>query len=129
MTAMVYGYNPPFIGGHQNILSRQEDEQIIKNDLLQLLLTIPGERVMRPDFGVNLRNAVFEPNDTETVGALVNEIRQQIELYDKRIIVDDVQIVTDESNNGMTIRIFARMRRDLSRYIDIEQFIGFANGS
>jgi len=129
MTAMVYGYNPPFIGGPQNILSRQEDERIIKNDLLQLLLTIPGERVMRPEFGVNLRNAVFEPNDAELVGSLVNEIRQQIELYDKRVIVDDVQILTDEANNGMTVRVFARMRRDLSRYIDVEQFIGFANGS
>jgi phage baseplate assembly protein W len=129
MTAMVYGYNPPFIGGPQNVLSRQEDEQIIKNDLLQLLLTVPGERVMRPDYGVNLRNAVFELNDTQTVSTLITEIRQQIELHDKRIIVDDVQIETDESENGMTVRIFARMRRDLSRYIDVEQFISFANGS
>ena len=128
MTALIYGMNPPFIGGPQNVLSRQEDEQIVKNDLLQLLMTIPGERVMRPDFGVNLRNAVFEPSDTETVSSLITEIRQKIELYDKRIIVDDVQIETDNSNNGMMVRVYARLRRDLSRYITVEQFIGFANG-
>lgn len=128
MTAEFYGYNPPFVGGPQNILSRQEDEQLIKNDILQLLLTIPGERVMRPDFGVNLRNAVFEPSDIATVSGLELEIRQKIEQYDQRIFVDDVQIVTDSSNNGMTVRVFARIRQNPSRYVNVEQFIGFANG-
>ena len=28
----------------------------------QLLFTAPGERVMRPSFGVGVQNAVFEPN-------------------------------------------------------------------
>jgi len=128
MTAEYYGYNPPFLGGPQNVLSRQEDEQLIKNDILQLLLTIPGERVMRPDFGVNLRNAVFEQNDESTVANLEIEIRRKVEKYDQRVIVDDVQITTDISNNGMFIRIFARLRRDPSRYVNVERFINFANG-
>ncbi len=128
MTAEFYGFNPPFLGGPQNVLSRQEDEQLIKNDILQLLLTIPGERVMRPDFGVNLRNAVFEQNDESTIGSLEIETRQKIEKYDQRIIVDDVQITTDIPKNGMQIRIFTRLRRDPSRYVNIERFINFANG-
>jgi len=128
MTAEFYGYNPPFIGGPQSVLSRQEDEQLIKNDILQLLLTIPGERVMRPDFGVNLRNAVFDLGDMVTVTGLELEIKQKIEKYDQRVIVDDVQILTDLDNNGMAIRVFMRMQRDPTRYLNIEQFIKLGNG-
>jgi phage baseplate assembly protein W len=128
MTAEMYGMNPPFIGGPQNIMSRQEDEQLIKNDILQLLMTIPGERVMRPTFGVNLRNAVFEPSDEGTVSGLELEIRRAIEQYEPRVILDGVQIVTDDQNNGMSIQIYTTLRSDPAKRIDIVQFIGFSNG-
>ena len=34
----------------------------IKGDLIQLLLTNPGDRVMLPTYGTPLRRLVFEPN-------------------------------------------------------------------
>jgi len=126
MTAEMYGFNPPFIGGPQNVLSRQEDEQLIKNDMLQLLLTIPGERVMRPTFGVNLRNAVFEQSDEDTVANLVFELRQAIEQNEPRVIVNDVQITTDADRHGMTIKILTTMRSNPAKRINITQFIGFS---
>ena len=33
----------------------------IKQNFKNLLLTSPGERMMNPDFGVGLRNFLFEP--------------------------------------------------------------------
>ena len=36
----------------------------IRDLIEQVLLTSPGERVMRPDFGAGLLTAVFEPNST-----------------------------------------------------------------
>ena len=46
----------------------------------QLLFTMPGERVMRPDFGCGLMQLVFAPNSPElaaTVQALVHGALQQ----------------------------------------------------
>lgn len=46
----------------------------------QLLFTMPGERVMRPDFGCGLLQLVFAPNSPElaaTVQALVHGALQQ----------------------------------------------------
>lgn len=128
MTAQLYGYNPPFIGGPQNIMSRQEDAQLIRNDILQLLLTVPGERVMRPTFGVNLRNAVFEPSDAVTVSGLELEIRRSIEQHDPRVRVVNAEILTDEDNNGMLVRVNVVLHNNPLEVIDVEQFIGFANG-
>ena len=34
----------------------------VKSNLINLLLTEPGERVNEPNFGVGLKNLLFEPN-------------------------------------------------------------------
>jgi phage baseplate assembly protein W len=125
--ATFYGYNPPFVGGPQNILSRQEDVRLIQNDILQLLLTIPGERAMRPDFGVNLRNAVFEQNDAVTASNLESEIREQILRYDERVNIMTVTITRDDARHGMTVMVQLQLKQDPTKYITIEQFLSAEN--
>jgi phage baseplate assembly protein W len=46
------------------------DEDHIRDMIEQVLLTAPGERVMRPDFGSGLLAMVFEPNSPELASAL-----------------------------------------------------------
>jgi phage baseplate assembly protein W len=46
----------------------------IKSDLLILLLTYPGERVMLPEFGTPLQDLIFEPGDK----TLISQARQMI---------------------------------------------------
>lgn len=123
MTATFYGYNPPFIGGVQNVLSRQEDIRLIKNDILQLLLTIPGERVMRPDFGVNLRNFVFQPMDFGEYADLESEIRDQVSRQERRVIVDQVVITEDEPNQAIRIDVLTRLRSNPTQEVTVELFL------
>jgi phage baseplate assembly protein W len=123
MTAQYYGFNPPFIGGAENILSRQEDERLIKNDILQLLMTVPGERVMRPEFGVNLRNFVFEPLTRTDLISLRSEIDQQITLQEPRVVVESVDLDRDDDNNRLNIKIIVYIKKDPKRQLTIEQFI------
>ena len=42
-----------------------QDDASIRQSLLLLLSTSPGERVMRPDYGCYLRRLVFAPNDDD----------------------------------------------------------------
>ena len=44
------------------LLRSVEEEATIKGDLLQLILTNPGERVMLPQYGTPLRKYLFEQN-------------------------------------------------------------------
>jgi phage baseplate assembly protein W len=101
-----YGYNFPFFGGNQNVLSRQVNERLIKNDLNQLLLTVPGERVFRPDFGVNLRNAVFDLLDATTTTPLRNEIFEKIRRFEKRVTVTEVLVEPDDTRLLLEIKVF-----------------------
>jgi len=129
MTALYYGYNPPFIGGSQNILSRQEDERLIKNDILQLLLTVPGERVMRPNFGVNLRNFVFEQITQPDLFRLQSEIEQQVTTQEPRVNVDSVEVRIDDDKNQIVISLTVTIKKDPKRQLTIEQFIDLVTES
>lgn len=112
MTATWFGINAPFIGGSQNILSRQEDERLIKNDLLQLLLTAPGERVMRPDFGTSIREFLFENANTVDLDELRTNIETQIEIFETRVTITDIQINPNEDENLLDIKIFGFLNID-----------------
>lgn len=97
-----FGYNPPFFGGHQNVLSRQANERIIKNDLLQLLMTSPGERVMRPTFGTILQKSLFEPMTSDLILQIQMSIDSAIATYETRIRAS-ASITTDPDNNTLRI--------------------------
>jgi len=100
-----YGYNPPFVGGPSGILSRQEGDKLIKNDLLQLLLTLPGERVMMPLFGTELRSTVFDQLDDATIEMLKRNVSQAIAQYEPRISVRNIYFRPDYERHGLAIRI------------------------
>ena len=49
-------------------------KETVKQNFKMLVLTSPGERVMVPDFGVGLRNFLFEAMDDSTYGQIVQKI-------------------------------------------------------
>ena len=92
-----FGFNPPFLGGAQNVLSKQMDERLIKNDIMQLLLTLPGERVHRPDFGTQIRAFPFEQlDDSSQLNTLQRNIERQLGQYEERVRVNRVQVVASD---------------------------------
>lgn len=121
--ATFYGFNPPWIGGLQNIMSRQEDDRLVKNDILQLLNTIPGERVMRPTFGVNLRNFVFEQLVSADLSLLESHIVEQLTVHEPRVDVQNIELIPDPDRNGLQIKIIVTMKKDPRKQLSIEQFI------
>lgn len=64
----------------------------IKSDLLALLLTTPGERVMLPSFGCNLKSLIFEQNDAILEQQALDMISNAIKLYEPRIVVDQIEV-------------------------------------
>lgn len=66
----------------------------LKSDLLILLLTNPGERVMMPDYGTPLRQLLFEPNDSIVQDQAREMIISAITVWEPRITVDQIEITT-----------------------------------
>lgn len=108
MRPKFFGHNAPFLQGLQNVLSFQSGIKLIRNDLLQLLLTSPGERVMRPDYGSPIRGFMFEGATNDDIDILKRGILRTIEQRELRVTATSVEITTEVDNNLMRIRIFGR---------------------
>jgi phage baseplate assembly protein W len=67
-----------------------DDHLSIRQSILIILSTIPGERVMRPDFGCDLYKLVFSPNDATTAGLAIHYVRRALTLWEKRITLLDI---------------------------------------
>jgi phage baseplate assembly protein W len=63
------------------------DEESVRQAIVMLLSTAPGERVMRPKYGCDLRRLVFQPADATTAGLAVHAVRVALAAWEPRIDV------------------------------------------
>src|SRR4051812_10385094 len=66
---------------------------LIKGDLLCLLLTNPGERVMMPAFGTPLRTLLFEPNDALLAERAKQMIMDSIRRWEPRVVIRAIDVL------------------------------------
>jgi phage baseplate assembly protein W len=69
----------------------------VKSDMLVLLLTEPGERVMLPEFGTPLKQFFFEPNDEEVTERVKDVIAASIKNWEPRIAVTQIDVTNSKS--------------------------------
>ncbi|MCW5981093.1 MAG: GPW/gp25 family protein [Bryobacteraceae bacterium] len=76
--------------GPNGTLSMVEGDRSVRQAILILLTTRPGERVMRPDYGCLLHTLVFSPNDETTAGLAIHYVRQALERWEPRVRILDL---------------------------------------
>jgi phage baseplate assembly protein W len=68
---------------------------------IQLILsTMPGERVMRPEFGCQAWDLVYSPIDAETISMMSNYVTDALNRWEPRIDVDGVESFSDPEDDG-----------------------------
>ena len=77
---------------------------LLLQDIQQLLLTIPGERLNRPDFGCTLRMQIWENLGT-AANAGAASIRDAIERFEPRVTVTNVSSKINENTGLITFNI------------------------
>ena len=85
--------------------AQAERDLYLRGLIEQLLFTVPGERVNRPDFGCGLMQLVFAPNSPElavTVQALVHASLQQWLGY--LLQIDEVSASSEDATLSVLVR-------------------------
>ena len=67
---------PPSLDGKGEIALAAYEEDI-RQAILIILGTSPGERAMRPDFGAGLRDLVFEPLNVATIALTQDRVERR----------------------------------------------------
>lgn len=99
MSFILKGAPYPIAKNPLGYLFSQEGIATLKSDLIQLLMTNPGERVMLPSYGTGLRRLLFKPNDTFARMEAENLIKKAITTWEPRIVVSQIEITNGYSNN------------------------------
>ncbi|UZN02566.1 GPW/gp25 family protein [Cellulomonas sp. S1-8] len=68
---------------------------LLEQAMYLILSTTPGERPMRPEFGAQLRQFVFESGDATTAGRIATEVRAALLRWEPRVDVGEVAVTID----------------------------------
>jgi phage baseplate assembly protein W len=75
----------------------------IDASLRVVLITAPGERVMRPLFGCRIWELMFEPINANTLGLMGEAVREAVGRWEPRVVVEDVRVEPDHGDVGQVL--------------------------
>lgn len=107
-------------------LAYASNDDSVREVIRNILLTRPGERLMRPEFGAGLMDFIHQPNNETTRNLMANVIQKSVEQWEPRVVVDAVDVLPDrESLSTVQIIIRYHMRhlnqiRELSFGLDLQ---------
>jgi phage baseplate assembly protein W len=97
-------YDPSFVGrgiawpmqidpsGSIRLFDATED---IESAMRIILMTAPGERVMRPEFGCTIWELLFEPITSTLLGQIDRAVDEALAQWEPRIVVENVHSVPE----------------------------------
>jgi uncharacterized protein len=87
------------------------DETDIEQAIELILGTAPGERPMRPEVGCGVHDFVFDSIDASTIGKMENAIRDALDHWEPRVVVETVEFdLSDVDEGRLMIDIGYRIR-------------------
>jgi phage baseplate assembly protein W len=91
-----------------------QGDSSVREVIRNILLTRPGERRMRPEFGAGLLDYIHQPNNETTRNLMSNIIRKAVEQWEPRIQLEAVQVDPNPASLAavhVTIRYHMRHSR------------------
>jgi Bacteriophage baseplate protein W len=83
----------------------------IEQALGVILSTAPGERPMRPEFGCEVHDLIFDTIDAQMIGKMDTAIRNALDRWEPRIEVTDIDFdLSDMSEGQLAATIRYRVR-------------------
>lgn len=87
-------------------------EESVRQSIKIILLTRPGEQLMRPGFGAGLENFLHEPNTLVTRKRIQDLVSKSLNRWESRIILNQVEVEeVPESPTQIRIQILYQLRR------------------
>ena len=91
----------------------------IRDLIMQVLFTAPGERVNRPDFGSGLLQLLFAPASDELATATQFLVQGALQRWlGSLVIVEAISVESDDSTMTVTVRYVNRLTQQRS----VDQF-------
>lgn len=94
------GWRFPVDVNRNGTVATSADEDLIRESIMIIIGTAPGERVMRPNFGCQIHDLLFAPNNMTTAGLAAHYVMEALEKWEPRIrdVETDAEPSQDQPN-------------------------------
>ena len=103
------GFSWPLTVDHTGSIRLTSGPEDIDRSIRIILMTAPSERVMRPRFGCEIWDLVFEPVTPSLFGLIVDAVERALGQWEPRIDVENVDAVEDPDDSSL-IRVHISYR-------------------
>ena len=94
--------------------------QHVRQMMIQVLMTSPGERVNRPDFGCGLRRLVFAPNSDASANLMQVMVMQSLDKW-LGTLIEVLEVKVTAVNERMEVNVVYMIKATQQRqYLNIE---------
>tara|TARA_R110000737_G_scaffold55029_1_gene77832 strand:+ start:211 stop:615 length:405 start_codon:yes stop_codon:yes gene_type:complete len=98
------GVNIPF-NGNAVFKSNFQTKDAIRNNLINFLLTNPGEHFLNPTFGGGIRNFIFSQINDNNLDFLKEDISEKIGIFFPDINIISLNVFGNPDSNSISINI------------------------
>lgn len=83
------------------------DIEAVKNSIVTAFLTTPGDKILSPTYGMDLRQFLFEPIDDFLIDIITDLIMVNLPIMEPRVEVSEVHVegVPDDNSINITLQI------------------------
>lgn len=97
---------PLYFDNEGGYASNKTIKEVVKQNLKNLVLTSPGERIMIPNFGVGIRNYLFQQNVEKSIENIELKIVQQVNLFMPFIEIQGLNSITEDNYIEIAIQYY-----------------------
>jgi phage baseplate assembly protein W len=98
------GFSWPMEVDHTGSIRLTDTAEDIERSMRIVLMTAPGERLMRPQFGCRIWDLLFEPVTGNLLGLIAEAVRQAMAQWEPRVEIEDVRPLPD-GDDGALVRV------------------------
>ena len=103
MSASLFVGWPLDTPGANGVLSYATEARSLREALWNVLMTNPGERLMRPAFGAGLGQWIGQPNSESTRQLIASSIAAAVGKWEQRVALGSVGVVTDPQDPARVV--------------------------
>lgn len=89
----------------QTDLQSSIDEGAVMNSIRNIFNTTPGEKILNPEFGVNLTQWLFEPANEQNAREIGEAIQAGINRFEPRVLLTHVTVIADKNKDQYVIQL------------------------
>ena len=79
--------------------------QMVKSQLMHVLFTPIGQRIRQPNFGTNLIQFLFNPNENEAFNDVMGTIKQTVKKWVPDCSIESIELTETDNGLGLDAKI------------------------